>query len=166
MISLAFFLLGIIIMISVIYSDDNWPGFGEWLFAIFIGSLLGIFITLIASGVIGGFATQEYVLKDSFKIYALQDNNGVQGSFFLGSGSVSSNLKYYYAATYEDGIKIYDIDVHKAILKNDDNPHIEKYEIQFVNKFIRNNVGNLGDIKYKIYIPKGSIQYNFNVDLK
>jgi hypothetical protein len=166
MISLGFFLLGIIIMICFIYRDCNWPGFGEWMFALFIGSMVGIAITLAASGIIGGIVVNEYVLKDTFPIYALQDNNGVQGSFFLGSGSVDSNLKYYYAAQCEDGIKIYNIDTEKAILKNDENPHIETYKAQFVNKFLRNNLANLCDDKYKIYIPQGSIQYNFNVDLK
>jgi len=128
--------------------------------------MIGFLVAYVLSGIVGANAQSEYIFKDRYKLYALKDNVGVQGNFFLGSGRIDSDLKYYYLTDFEDGKKIDSLDVDEVILKQDDNPHIEVYEAQYKNEFIRFNFINFSSDKYKIYIPEGSIKYDFNVDLQ
>ena len=149
----------------------------EWQKLDFITDILVAFMVVVVSFLamlllvtaITTPAEQEYIHIETIPIYAIENNNSIHGSFFLGSGSVSGKAKYYYISDYKEGKKIYSIDLNKAYVveSNDKIPCIEVYKSQFTNEWLRKHFINVHEENaYKIIIPVGSIKYNFNVDLR
>ncbi|MFW6281663.1 MAG: hypothetical protein ACOC1O_02560 [bacterium] len=124
--------------------------FGIW---IFIMLFLSAFISI-------GAETEEY-LYSSNKIYALDGNFETNGNFFLGTGSVDESLKYYYLVKKEGGKKIKSVHANNVILYESDNPRIEVYNVRFKRNWLNNNFICISGLKYKLYIPDGSIKQNY-----
>lgn len=109
----------------------------------------------------------EYVLDSQLELVALQDNNGIHGDFFLGSGFIESELYYVFYYKYEDkegaGFKTDRILAKNAIvyeqIRNDGLVKIYKFSR---GGFLRKTVFE----RYEIFIPKGSILRQFQLDAK
>jgi len=99
----------------------------------------------------------------------LQDNNSVSGSFFLGSGYINGEMKYVFYYETDGGYKMKQIDYDKALIKyTNETPKVETYrEVQtdaFINKFSVYMSGCGCNNKNIIYVPKGTIKQNYNLD--
>lgn len=129
-------------------------------FGLLFGVLLGIIIAIL-------LPTKTETSKITYKIEALQDNNSVSGSFFLGSGNIKGDMKYVFY--YEDNgyYKLKQIRCNNASIKySDETPKVEKYDIvpvkdAFINNF---SIYICTVSKYIIYVPNGSIKQNYTLD--
>jgi len=132
-----------------------------------VGLLIGFMIaSLISISIVSLttlFVDLEYEEINEQKILALNGNFETEGNFFLGTGNLEENLKYYYLIKKDNGYKIKSIDTDNTLIYEDNNPRIGYYRGYFRNKILRFLLGKYSLKDYhKIYVPKGSIKYNFN----
>ena len=129
--------------------------------------LVGILVAFILSAVWED-APVEITTSTDYEIVALQDNLGLQGQFFLGSGYIDNELSYAYMR-YVDGCgyKAETVDASNAYIEfTDEQPYVSLVTYQFKDQW-RNYFTipyNYEDIFF--YIPEGSILQNYNIDLK
>lgn len=132
-----------------------------------IGALIGLFVWLIGYAAI---TPTEPVVTDTVPIYAMSDTMGVEGSFFLGSGNIDSEMKYVYAQETEKGITIKTVDADNAYIKYIDegeDPYIEKIEYHHESGFVEWLFSPA--VLYHetfIYVPEGTVKNVYNVDLE
>lgn len=143
---------------------------GGSIFNLFCGFMLSIIVflmLLLITMVITVGAEQEYFLKEKNPIYAIESNLSASGNFFLGSGMMSSENKYFYIGDYKDGRKVYHVRQDSSyIVESDEEPTVEIRKTQFKNKWLRKNIPNTRTkMEYKFTIPKESIKYDYNIDL-
>lgn len=162
------------IVLSIIIIIHNiryyYDGIGDGIFMsglIVIAMLVGSFLPIIASSAIAEVeADKTYYLVDDTDIYALQDNVGSSGTFFLGSGRIEDKAKYFYVVETDFGYAIRDVDVDGSYIKyTDDRCHIETYSYEFTNPVVKWFAIPMNN-RYIFYIPEGSIINNYNMDLK
>jgi hypothetical protein len=142
--------------------------------------IIGIFISTLSLGVLAIIHEYnfpyEYVHYDH-KIYALEDNNSLDGEFFLGCGSFNSDISYYYIMENDiDDVgkvkKMYSESKDISYIKNTNStPHVSLYfkKLTHKNRFFRlYKPGKILDnYTYVVfYVPEGTIKNNFNIDLK
>lgn len=147
----------------------NWIDFGDYCFSIFIGLIIGSFLFGILTLFCFVFAPRECFLETNKPIYSLEDNPGINVNFYLGCGNINSQLQYY-VATNENGI-IHISTINSNIadflyINNNETPRIEYWKHQYKNKFLRRWFYIDNCYQYRILIHKGTIKYDFNVDLK
>ena len=167
LIIIACLVFGIVLALESVY------GVAEILVMGFMGAILGALISILlvgfTMGMVSCFASTTYVKSEETKIIALQDNSSVQGRFFLGSGNIDGTMKYVYMKEEDGGYKMDSLDVENVTIIYSDSTKIEVYNAEFKNKAIRFlfcKYDLFSDSKYKIYVPKGTIKQNFNVDLQ
>lgn len=115
--------------------------------------------------------TEEY--HTSWNITAMQDNFNTHGRFYIRSGYIETDLYYYYFYPTKNGLKSSYIPANKTYLNyTTDEPHIERYTRRWNKSWIKwfthfdaqNYVTN--DVYYKAYVPEGSVEQSFNMDLQ
>lgn len=97
------------------------------------------------------FVPTTYTEND---IVLLKDNVSVDGHFFLGTGYVGSNMKYFFYCIDEDGYYLRSVGTYNTRIIEDDD----------VVPFIKEKHGTWRDkseIKYWIYVPEGTIIQQF-----
>ncbi len=128
---------------------------------------------------------EEYKLVKSQNIVALQDSSNTSGRFLLGSGTINGSMYYCYYIDTDEGYKYQQInaneyDVSIKYCNGNETPHIEKYDKYTVvtsNKdwgwvfnpaliFPQEKEAVLSPIKVYIYLPEGTIDENYKVDLQ
>lgn len=142
------------------------------LFGGFLGLLLAGLIACAAGGVGFGIAVglghafpAEYKYAGDIHLVALQDTQGVEGRFFLGSGSINSAPTYTFY--YEDGtgaikrgsiwaygVAVYEEDREDAFIRVEKKDNIRPFGIEFT-----------GD-RYEVHVPKGTVLRTFKLDLE
>lgn len=101
--------------------------------------------------------------------YGVNDVVGVDGHFALGSGSVESEIYiFYYVKGEFGGYKISKTEANdvEVIEREDDEPiaYLKTYEQKSkFNLFF--SIGSIVEHKQIIFVPKGTIKVNFNIDL-
>lgn len=131
--------------------------------------MVSVSLFLLTSLVLDTNASKIEVVDYEVKLYALQDNMGTHGSFLLGSGSINSELKYYYAVKDGERIKIESMnnDYDVSLVEEDNvNPRIVYYKYEYANKLIRKMGFEPLDSRKEIHIPKGTLKLDMNIDLK
>lgn len=126
-------------------------------------------IMLLASIIIALFIpSKTFMAKYEYDIIALQDNQGVDGSFFLGIGSVNSSMKYFMYVDYGDHVKMKTLSTERTEIKVSDKPYLEiKQRTEVPNAFINNFSLLFNDYeKFTIYVPEGTIKQNYTLDAK
>lgn len=144
----------------------------EWL-DILIGLMidLGVFVVALCICVCVGsvIPANEVYAEDEMSILALADDPGVSGhTYFLGGSNVKSDMYYYYIVPEDDGGRVLKkIKSEDATLYDTERgePHITVCHCRNANPVVRFFFVTEQD-KYKIYIPEGSIKYDFAVDLE
>lgn len=168
------FIISLIVTIAIIvymFREESWCwSFWEilgWGFLTLICATgIAVVVTIISSSIAEVDADKTYHLSEDIEIYALQDNITTDGSFFLGSGHIDDELKYFYVEKTDLGYTIKNVDADQAYIQyTSDRCHIEKQSYTFNNWFVRLIAIPLND-RYVIYIPEGSIVNNYSVDLK
>lgn len=159
------FIIGLILSIVFAIHEEEGIVFG-----------IGILMTIIASAcylivaVIGGLcfdATKVYKTEE-IPIVALKDTNRANGNFFIGSGHVDTDLYYYYFTETEDGGKQFEkVDAEEALIYDTEkeNPHILIESMHHSSGLI-NFFFVTERQRYSFYIPEGSIDYSFTIDLE
>lgn len=166
----------IISLIVVIKSIKDWGW--EWvnialiLLSTFAGTLVGFLLSVVVAVSSFGIPMVPEGEPVKTELIALEDGNGIHGSFYLGSGYVESNQYYYYLTKTPKGITQSKINVNdnKVYLRPDEftgTPYLVKQTYKCGNEFINFLAsGLLETTEYYFYIPPDSITYSYNIDLK
>ena len=150
---------------------------------LFVGA--GIVITSWVTSATIAERKEEYKLIESQNIVALQDSSNISGRFLLGSGTVNGSMYYCYYIDTDEGYKYQQInaneyDVSIKYCNENETPHIEKYDKYTVvtsNKdwgWVFNPAlispqekeAVSSPTKVYIYLPEGTIDENYKVDLQ
>jgi hypothetical protein len=159
-------IIGAIISIAMFWNHpwvDAVDRIGDFVICTLVFGLVGCLVAVF----IGSEFEQKSVVSSSQEIVALKDNSQLGGSFFLGTGSVDEEPVYFYMAREEGGVIQKTIDVDKVVIvEGSENPRIEKYKAEFVDE--KNNRFGLAAKcnKTKIFVPSGSVERVFNVDME
>jgi hypothetical protein len=160
----------VVIGFTVYTIRDRWSDWGDVAMA-FFGSFMAGFaivmmVTLFSSAICDEVCDKTWYTSSDVEIHALQDNITTEGRFFLGSGQVDGNLKYFYVEDTEFGYTVRDVDADNTYIKNTDGKcHLETQTYEFDNWFVRLIAAPMGERRI-FYIPEGSILQNYNIDLQ
>jgi hypothetical protein len=162
-----FLVLAVVIGIFQIMNgyDDY---FLEGAFRIFFFALFGVVIGFIFAIILPSKMIEQ---KSTFKLMNLQDGSQISGNFFLGSGVVEGKMNYvfYYAQdsnTFAMSQIKYDV-ANIKYTKDSTTAYIECYKTVDDPNWFWNNFSYdtyYGDCRYIIYVPKGTIKTNYNLD--
>ena len=137
-------------------------GIGDFIMESILGGLIGGLIGVI---LMLALPMKTEINTYTYKIETFQDNNSVSGSFFLGSGSIDGKMKYVFYYEVNGGFKMAQIDYDDAIIKYSDNVKAIRYKEEptdaFINWFA---VDIYMSDTYEIFVPKGTIKSNYNLD--
>lgn len=153
-------------ILYAIFSDFG--GFSDVLAGFIIAIIVtsALFIISLLGG--RGFEVDEVYNVESEPIVALKDNSNTSGFSYLGSGHIEEDLYYYYFTNTENhGKELHKTPAEQVTLYDNEkeNPRIETKYMKNSNPII--NFFFITDKKrYDIYIPEGSIDYSFSVDLE
>ena len=167
------FIIGLIIIIK---DSIDWGW--EWIDIpiVFITSTIGTLSGVLLSLLTAAFGSTIPMVPEGepvkTELVALEDGNGIHGSFYLGHGHVESNQYYYYLTKTPKGITQSKINVNqnKVYLRPDEfkgTPYFVTQKYKCGNEFIYFlSSGLLETNEYYFYIPPDSITYSYNIDLK
>ena len=152
-------IVGIITIILSIYftiDDDSIAGVITFLCGVCVGSLLLLILAFFSSCM----PDNEYNFAESENksIIALQDNIYLQRR--------NSDLKYVYMYKDNDGYKVDTISAQDATIIYDNEPRIVKQTGEFKNWYSWIYAIPAVKTKNYIYVPKGSIQEEYDIDLR
>ena len=170
------FLIGTGITLRAIWNEYfPCPSFGEILTSFFMflgGEFLSIvfscLITIVAGGFVGLFFEPVSYTQTEIPLIALKDNSTIDGSFFLGCGSVESETQYSYAIDTEFGIEIKTLSADEKIYFKYD----EGTPALITSKPVYSTLAEwismpFDSIIYTFRIPnKGSIINEYEIDLE
>lgn len=164
---LILFVIGIILGIIFAVKEEE---FGTFLMGLLITLSVCVFWLLFSLLIIPDESLTEIVPDSEIKIIALNDNIKTEGGFFLGAGTIDSDLYYWYMTEDEDGgkqiqniknshrVKIYD--------NEKESPYIKLYYKRNPSSALRFFFIAEDPSPYvEFHIPPNSIKQNFNIDL-
>ncbi|MDD3773109.1 MAG: hypothetical protein PHC38_10710 [Weeksellaceae bacterium] len=128
--------------------------------AILIGGIIGTAVAF-------ALPAKTEIVKTTYNLEALQDNNSVKGSFFLGSGQIEGKMKYVFYYENEGYYKLEQADYNEVKVKySDEKPKAERFKRKNVkDAFINNFAIDFNCYQeYIIYVPKGTIKQNYSLD--
>lgn len=130
--------------------------------------IFGLIPMVILSGVIHTYNADEEYIRERIEMVAINDNVTSSGQFFLGSGSIDSEMSYFYMTKEERGYKIDKVSGSDVYIVEDNGktPVIEKYDWRFKNKKLEYWFPNWGSGDTIITIPENSILHNYKIDLQ
>lgn len=160
------FIVPIIIAIIIAIKDRD----GEFIFFGLIGGfvlgLIGLAIALI-----GG---QDFIEADNVyhtettNLCAFSDFNGTQGSYFLGCGNSKSKMYYCYLTENEDHAKVMHTLDASGVRIYDNEKETPRVVTEY--KTSSNPFANFFLLPFKestaVYVPEGTIKYEYNVNLE
>lgn len=121
--------------------------------------VLGIFTILSIANLLPTHTESTYG-----SLEAINDNSSVSGSFFLGSGSVNGRMVFSYYQKSGDSYQLLQQDADRSLVKYTDGiPTVE---------YLKDcsSIPSLESIcsspRFIFYVPRGSIQSNYNLDAK
>lgn len=140
------------------------------LITIFATTLLAVFVLAITP------ATTTPVEFDRIKVVALSVSASVEGTFFLGSGSIEGHPYYFfYFETPDGGKKLSKLNAEKVTLYEEDRKDAFVAKVDLYGWDSRGPLWNFFVPKsfwlykkhwdYSIHIPKGSIKEEIRLDL-
>lgn len=148
-------IITIILSIYFTIDDDSIAGVVTFLCGVCVCLLLSIFVVFISLYM----PDNEYNFDESENksIIALQDNIYLQRR--------NSDLKYVYMYKDNDGYKVDTISTQDATIIYDNEPRIVKQTGEFKNWYSWIYAIPVKTKNY-IYVPKGSIQEEYDIDLR
>jgi len=162
-------LSALVIWMNVDDYNDFWSN-------LFIGGILFVFIMamsflvgVVVTMFVGDMLPSKTVRTDEHGLVAMEDQNGLHGDFFLGTGSIGSEWKFAYYEKGDDGsvkLKVVDVEDAKIFEDGGDDPRVVVYKKELANKDLK-RWGVLGEshYSYEFHIPQGSITNQFKLDL-
>ena len=164
------FIIGVSIAIFLSICDyfcDFWEGIFNSFLGGLTGVMIGLFLMLFSSLFASCCAETTWSTVENTDIYALQDNLTTEGSFFLGSGHINDELKYFYVKETDIGYTVCNVDADNTYIRyTTDRCYVERQTCTFTNDFINLIAFPFNYTRYIFHIPDGSIMNNYAVDLK
>jgi len=162
MITIAVCLIAGIIIMIIREQRYGLPDFVEYIMLGLMGGIAGFAVGALLALALP-MKTQVSAYEN--EIVALQDNLGTSGSFFLGSGNIDGSIKYVFYYKAEGSFRMAQVDYKDAVIKYSDEAKVIRYKEEPIGAFI--NLFAL-DIpsrdEYEIYVPKGTIKNDYNLD--
>ena len=157
----AFFIGGIISAIRERDADN-------FFFIGILGALASGVCAALVTAIVGTcISSSEIVYEETVTpIVALEDNMTTNGTFFLGTGAVKDDIRYYYMIETERGYKLQDVAASKAYIKYDTEPRIVVENGCGFKHWYNNIWAFPTHTRVTIYVPEGTILNNYNIDLK
>lgn len=154
--------------LSIKYLWDGVYDIGDFLTSVFMSTCMIIFVFII--GVLVSYLlpmkTEENII--TYNIVSLRDNNSTKVNYFIGSGQFNGKMKYSFYYKSDGGFKLKEIDYKNATIIYSDSIRVEQFgekEVDsFINYFAYDNFLDEDYMKFKIYIPEGTIKTNFTLD--
>ena len=134
------------------------------------------FLSSISGILIGGFVgflvalslpAKTEIVKTTYNLEALQDNNSVKGSFYLGTGQIDGEMKYVFYYEKDGYYRLKQVDYNEVKVKySDEKPKVELFNRKKVKDAFINNFAIDCNCyqEYIIYVPKGTIKQNYSLD--
>jgi len=160
-------------MFIVVWVDD---GFLEGIKTLIIGLLISS-ILLVPAIYLANNAEKlsktpkEFIILSESKIIALKDNSNISGSFsgsiFISSGYIEQQMYYFYMYETDKGKMMGKVvsDKTYVVETNEKSPSIickqEKYKDERANYWLEPSA-----IEYYIYVPKGTIDTTYKINLQ
>jgi len=114
---------------------------------------------------------KEYIVLSESKIIALKDNSNISGSFsgsiFISSGYIEQQMYYFYMYETDKGKMMGKMVSDKTYIveTNEKSPSIickqEKYKDERANYWLEPSA-----VEYYIYVPKGTIDTTYKINLQ
>lgn len=168
-----FLIIGIIFSVFISYElFDTWISrIAAFICFTLLFALLAFALFGLTNSLFSCFADIEYVETDNYNIVALKDNASVEGhTHFLGSSHINGEMSYVFMIQNEDNsYTMQTINAKNATIHyTKDKPYIIEKTPYFSNDFVKFLVSKytMVDMHYDIYIPEGSIEYSYNIDLE
>ena len=155
-----------IVLFIAIYQEVNsyYSDFEDYVLvsieAILIGGIIGTAVAF-------ALPAKTEIVKTNYNLEALQDNNSVKGSFFLGSGQIEGKMKYVFYYENDGYYKLEQADYNEVKVKySDEKPKAERFNRKNVKDAFINNFAIDCNCyqEYIIYVPKGTIKQNYSLD--
>lgn len=162
------FFIGIGIFITDYLRGGNIAGKGDNFVLLFLSV-----VALLALGfLIALMIPHDFEKEHSKTLYihnTIQDNQSVSGNFILGSGSINGVMKYSFYCKSGGFIELKQVPYNKAKIKHTKGkPKVNVFKYVSSDSWV--NYFSLPDFRppteYVIYIPKGTIKHNYNLDAK
>ena len=143
------------------YSIIDYIGFilSAFLFGV-IGAACGLVLSFI-------FPMELKKISTQTEIESLQDNNSINGNFFLGCGQINGEMKYVLYIKNNEFYEMKQLAYNNVQIKYSDNtPTLHTIEKVPTDSWI-NYIGadlDVYDITYIVEVPKGTIKNNYSLD--
>mgnify|MGYP003610993582 CR=1 FL=1 len=158
-------IIGLIIAIVSIFDGFDYI---EDIIMYFLFGIIGALIGgLIGFGIAFALPAKTEIVKTTYNLEALQDNNSVNGSFFLGTGQIEGEMKYVFYYEKDGYYKLEQVDYNEVKVKySNEKPKAERFRQKNVKDAFINNFAIGGNYyqEYIIYVPKGTIKQNYSLD--
>ena len=175
--------LGVIFFIvAIVIEISGFEGIFSAIVNVTKNTILGVIIGAIFGVIIGGILSVYVLAKNDItksvepiysRIESLQDNSSVRGDFFIGSGKINGTMKYAFYVkekepfTNEDSFRLVLLGYKKAsIVYSDGQPRVDvvknhwRETWQFKYSLLKKTYVD----RYIIYVPKGTIKNNYQLD--
>lgn len=146
---------------AIVERDGSYVGMG------FVGVLAAVLLLLLSSLWSENIPVDkcEYSTTDT-PIVSLHTDSAASGSFFLGTGSVDSDIYYYYMAETDTGYQMGKVRASRVYVResNEVPPHLSVMKCTgFVNwyDYILNVPGHT--VKIVLYVPENTIYQHFEI---
>jgi len=155
-----------IALFIAIYQEYNlyYSDFENYILVSILAILIG---GIIGTAVAFALPAKTEIVKTNYNLEALQDNNSVKGSFFLGSGQIDGKMKYVFYYERDGFYKLEQADYEEVKVKySEEKPKAERFNRKNVKDAFINNFAIDCNCyqEYIIYVPKGTIKQNYSLD--
>lgn len=140
------------------------------------GGVIGIVLGCLVALIVGSFVYNDthWEAKQTVPLVSLQDGEGVEGHFFLGSGVIESEPGFtWYEQSAENAyVQNHAFAYESTVHMGGGQPHyvrsVEVYDDgSFLGKWgFRIETGEDGNEAYDFYVPQGSIKQDYTLDAK
>jgi hypothetical protein len=141
---------------------------GSTVIGVIIGGFFGVLLSTMFGLIAVNTVKTKNVVIQQHELIQLKLNSKVEGSFFLGCGSIENN-QYYFGYTKDENGEIslnkYATDYAK-IVYTEDVPKAQTIHKEPVNKIWSNIFVLLYKDYYRIFIPEDSIISSYDVNIK
>lgn len=138
---------------------------------IVVGAIAGFFVGMLLAIIISRVFppdsnTATKVVLSNQEIVSLSDNSTVHGKFFLGCGNIKGSMSYVYYTKHEDAYQMEVTDYKDVNIRfTNSTPYVETYIYIYSRKGILKYIAYDNKcVNTTIYVPKGTIKFNYNLD--
>lgn len=161
------------IVFVAVWSED---GFFDGIKALLIGFLISS-VLLVPGVYLANYMDElsntpkEFIVVSECEIVALKDNSNINGSFtgsiFISSGYIEQQMHYFYMCNTNKGKLMRKVSSDKTYIieTNEKQPYIickqEIYKDERANYWLEKS-----EVEYYIYVPEGTVDTTYKVDLQ